>query len=769
MTLFPRTLLWRSVLLIALLLGLAHLAWLEIFRVSEREPRARQVAQQIASAVNLTRAALITADPSKRIQLLQDLSQEEGIQVHIGDPGERVTPLPDRPFLRLVEREVQRQLGSSTRLAISRDDVRGAWVSFRIDEDDYWVFMPRSRLESTDPLRWVGWGALVLVLSLLGAYLIVARINRPLRELTRAADEIGRGRTPPPVAETGPTEIRTLARAFNQMGTDLKRLDDERALLLAGVSHDLRTPLSRIRLGLEMMDDKGDAALKAGLVQDIEDIDAAISQFLDFARVTEGETIVPDGDLNAIARELRDRYARAGKDVAARLSPLSPLALRPLAIQRLIANLVDNALRHGSGQVEVTTASESGKAVLEVLDRGPGIQPGEAERMLRPFTRLDAARSGAGTGLGLAIVDRIARLHGGGVELMPRDGGGLRARVELPVIPGTNHPPEPVRGDSARTVPPITEPTRAPADRQYGSDYLLCKGYIGIKQGRRGIFVFNRNDLLVGRSIDIYGEWCDSEIALLLSYLKSGDTVLDIGANIGTHAVPFAGAIGRSGTMWAFEPQGLVYQMLCGNVALNCLTNVQCLRKAVGRTNGIVRIPLLSPLTPENFAALPAEGHLRGEEVDLITIDALELESCHLIKIDVEGMETDVIRGARGTIAAYRPVLFVENNTIEKASLTIAAILDAGYRIWWHIAPYYNEQNFFDNTENVFAGYQPEANMLCLPPDVEPAAPGLIECAGIDDNWRQACERMMTSGTLPQALSYVFTGTSPSPRGRSAP
>jgi two-component system osmolarity sensor histidine kinase EnvZ len=421
------------VLLIALLLALAHLAWLEIFRVSERGPRARQVAQQITSVVNLTRAALVTADPAKRLELLRDLSREEGIEVHIGEARERVAPLPDLPFYRLVEAEVKRQLGPGTRLATSRDGVRGAWVSFRIDDDAYWVFMPRSRLERADPLRYLGWGILVLVLALAGAYLIVSRINRPLRELARAADEIGRGRTPAPVAESGPAEIRTLARAFNRMGADLKRLDDERALLLAGVSHDLRTPLSRIRLGLEMMDDRGDAALKAGLVQDIEDIDAAIGQFLDFARVTDGETVVPDADLNAIAREMRDRYARAGKDLSARLAPLPPLPLRPRAIQRVIANLVDNALRHGSGHVEIATSPENGRAVLEVLDRGPGIPSADAERMLQPFTRLDTARSGGGTGLGLAIVDRIARLHGGSAQLLPREGGGLRARVELPL------------------------------------------------------------------------------------------------------------------------------------------------------------------------------------------------------------------------------------------------------------------------------------------------------------------------------------------------
>jgi two-component system, OmpR family, osmolarity sensor histidine kinase EnvZ len=433
MTLLPRTLLWRSVLLIALLLALAHFAWLQIFRASEREPRARQVAQQIVSVVNLTRAALITANPDKRLELLQELSQEEGIRVYVGHPGENLVPLPDRPFLQIVGTEIRRQLGPNTRVALGRDGMRGAWVSFDIAGDEYWVFLPRSRLDRNEPLRWIGWGALVLALALLGAYLIVYRINRPLHQLAAAADQIGHGKTPQPIAETGPAEIRTLARAFNQMSADLKRLDDERALLLAGVSHDLRTPLSRIRLGLEMLDEKGGGGLKSGMVEDVEDIDAAINQFLDFARTTQGEAVVPDGDLNAIARELCDRYARTGKPVAARFAELPPIALRPIAIQRLIANLIDNALRHGAGTVEVETRLENGRAAVEVLDRGPGIPPQEVERMLRPFTRLNAARSSAGTGLGLAIVERIARLHGASVQLLPREGGGLRARIELPL------------------------------------------------------------------------------------------------------------------------------------------------------------------------------------------------------------------------------------------------------------------------------------------------------------------------------------------------
>jgi two-component system osmolarity sensor histidine kinase EnvZ len=433
MTVWPRTLLWRSVLLIALVLIVAHLAWLQIFRASEREPLARRIAQQIVSVVNLTRAALIAAQPEKRLELLSELAQNEGVQVYLGEPDETVAPLPSRELVQLVAAEVRARLGPETKLTTVRAGVRGTWVSFRIDQDEYWVLLPLSRIERNEPLRWIGWGAFVLLLALAGAFLIVARINRPMRELTRAAAQMGQGRIPPPVEETGPLEVRTLARAFNQMAADLKRLDDERALLLAGVSHDLRTPLSRIRLGLEMLDDRGDPGIKGDLVRDIEDIDKAIDQFLDFARLADSEPAASDGDLAAIARSVVERYAKAGAPVSANLTPVPPLSLRPLAIQRLITNLVENALRHGGTEVEVATGAADGVAFVEVLDRGPGIPEAEAERMLQPFTRLDSARGGAGTGLGLAIVDRIARMHGGRVRLLSREGGGLRARVELPL------------------------------------------------------------------------------------------------------------------------------------------------------------------------------------------------------------------------------------------------------------------------------------------------------------------------------------------------
>ncbi|MDQ3197062.1 MAG: ATP-binding protein [Burkholderiales bacterium] len=431
MKLLPRSLLTRTVLLIALLLTVSQLAWFQMLRLFEREPRARQLAVQVVSTVNLTRAALLTAEPSKRRELLLDLSEREGIRVYTGLPAEIMVNPPNSRFLQLTANAVGSELGMDTQVLVQReDDGTTLWVSFNIEGDEYWIVLSRARTERAFPTQWLSWGALVLLFSIFGAYLIVSRINRPLRRLTDAAARIGKGELPPALPETGSTEIRAVSRGFNQMTDDLKRLEADRALLLAGVSHDLRTPLSRLRLELEMLNES--ESLKTGMAQDIDEIDAIIDQFLAFARGNAEETEA-ECDLNAIVRAVRERYARIGKPMVLDLADLPPLALKPLAIQRLLVNLVENALRHGGGAIEIRTAVNRDNAVLAVLDRGLGIPECETGRMLQPFTRMDSARSGGGSGLGLAIVDRIARLHEGSVKLLARAGGGLEARVELPL------------------------------------------------------------------------------------------------------------------------------------------------------------------------------------------------------------------------------------------------------------------------------------------------------------------------------------------------
>lgn len=431
MTLWPRSLLWRTFALIALLIVVAAAAWVEIFRAAEREPRARQTAQMVASAVNLTRAALLTAAPDLRRELLLELAESEGIRVYPAEADERIVAFdPTRTVGRLMNEEIRRQLGPETRIARERDGLRGFWVSFRIAEDEYWVMLPRERIERQLALQWLGWAALTLALALLGAYLIAFRMKRPLRALAQAAAEVGRGHNPAPVEEAGPEELRTLARAFNQMSRDLARHEADRALILAGVSHDLRTPLARLRLSMEMSG--ADPSLKQGMDADIDEIDRIIGQFLDFARSEGGEPTQPL-DLTALARDCVRHYRERGHAVDADLGAVPEIEGRALALRRMIVNLVDNALRYGEKDVVVATRTAGRDALVEVRDRGPGIPPAEVDRLKQPFTRLEAARSGhGGSGLGLAIVDRIARMHGGTLDLVPRDGGGLIARVTIP-------------------------------------------------------------------------------------------------------------------------------------------------------------------------------------------------------------------------------------------------------------------------------------------------------------------------------------------------
>jgi two-component system osmolarity sensor histidine kinase EnvZ len=324
-----------------------------------------------------------------------------------------------------VTRKVKEATGADTRFAYARDGEEGFLVSFFIDEDEFWVMLPRERFELEFGLEWLGWGLGLLALALVGAWLIASNLARPLAALTRAAARIGRGEAHQPLAEEGPRELKSLAAAFNRMARDLESMERERAMVLAGISHDLRTPLSRMRLALEMS-----GARQEEMVADVEEIDAIIGQFLDFARGVNEEK--SRQDLSALMDEVTEHYTRLGKNVSLKRNGAVTLPFARLAVRRAVSNLVDNALRYGREPIELELEKRSGMAVIEVRDRGPGIPADEAERLKRPFTRLHAARSGPpGAGLGLAIVERIARAHNGMLELAPREGGGLIARLAL--------------------------------------------------------------------------------------------------------------------------------------------------------------------------------------------------------------------------------------------------------------------------------------------------------------------------------------------------
>lgn len=432
----PRTLLWQTFLLVGLLLTLALAAWSHIFRYFEEPPRARDLAQMVVSVVNLTRTALINAEPGRRTELLIELAALEGIRIYPAEPSDEVEPLPDTRPMRLLTAEVRRQLGGDTRFAARWKTLDGFWVSFQLDpedRDEYWVMLPPDRLEKTYAQEWVAWGSGALLASLLGAYLIVLRVGSPLRQLAKAARLVGGRQTPPRLEENGPQEIAVVARAFNQMTGDLARTDADRALILAGVSHDLRTPLARLRLGIEMSGAPEDEV--GAMVADIEEMDRIIGQFLDFGRGSAQEP--PQAlDLVELVGSVCEPYRLRGCRIELEMPASLVIAGRALQLRRALANLIDNALRYAGEDKPLLVRVERGmgEALVEVADRGPGIPENEIERLRHPFTRLETARTNTkGAGLGLAIIERVMRAHSGRLDLLPRDGGGLRAILCLPL------------------------------------------------------------------------------------------------------------------------------------------------------------------------------------------------------------------------------------------------------------------------------------------------------------------------------------------------
>jgi two-component system osmolarity sensor histidine kinase EnvZ len=289
--------------------------------------------------------------------------------------------------------------------------------------------MSARRLEQGVPGVLALWVLVLVGIAAGGGFILAHFLNRDLRRLAEQAACTGRGEEPSGPPPDGPRELRALGQALERMARDLRQSGQDRAVLLAGVSHDLRTPLARIRLSLEMLGD-ADPELREGIVQDVDEMDAIIGQFIACIRDGHDEAPVP-GDLNALIREVAARVARVRSPPALNLAPLPPMALRPMAMRRLLINLLENAHRHGGEPVEVETATEPGRLVVRVLDRGPGVPAAEIEVLFEPFTR--GRTRGGGSGLGLVVARRIARLHGGELVLANRSGGGLEARVVLPV------------------------------------------------------------------------------------------------------------------------------------------------------------------------------------------------------------------------------------------------------------------------------------------------------------------------------------------------
>jgi FkbM family methyltransferase len=272
-------------------------------------------------------------------------------------------------------------------------------------------------------------------------------------------------------------------------------------------------------------------------------------------------------------------------------------------------------------------------------------------------------------------------------------------------------------------------------------------GFLRVKSCRHGDLLFNVRDRHIGRSLDLYGEWAESELELLGLLIRAGDTVVDVGANLGTHTTFFAQRVGPSGRVIAFEPQRVVFQMLCANLALNGLTNVHAHPAAAGRVAGMIDVPEVAYAEPGNHGgvslAAPSTGApgATGASVPLLALDDLGLDRCRVLKIDVEGMELEVLEGGRALVAAARPIVYVENNDTSRSPALIDWLLARGYHLFWHLSRFFHAGNFFGNPDNVF-GDLADLNMIGVGDDLAPAFARLPRVTGRDDHWQALQHRL---------------------------
>ncbi len=434
---------WRTFFLLALLLIGSNLAWLQTLRALESEPRTFQKAQQIASLVNLSRAALIHADAIHRVSLIKTMTEQEGMRIVPREPDDTFQSLDTDTLGQRISLELRSRLGSGTVVASSVNQEEGLWVGFTIDDDNYWLRTDRSRFNQTAGRTWIIWLLTAAALSLAGAALIARLINRPLKQLSFAAGRVRDGDfVASKLDETVPTsEIRGVNIEFNRMTQKLVKIEQDRAIMLAGISHDLRTPLARLRLETELS--VADAEARAHIAADLEQLDAIIGKFLDYARPgnVRLSSVALREVIDACLYSVRNRTdMRFNLDLADGLLVLADT----VELGRVINNLLENAGRYGKSadtgvaMVDIAAKAHDKWVLLRVRDHGMGVSDEQLANLTKPFYRGEAARTAAnGAGLGLAIVEKTISRMGGTFVLSNTPSGGLAANIKLQRSPAS--------------------------------------------------------------------------------------------------------------------------------------------------------------------------------------------------------------------------------------------------------------------------------------------------------------------------------------------
>jgi two-component system osmolarity sensor histidine kinase EnvZ len=434
------SLFWRTFVLLALLLGGGVFAWVQTLRALDFEPRTVQAAQQIASLVNLSRAALRYSDSIGRVSVVKTMSDEEAMRVMPREPTDKWEPFEVDRFTRRVGQELRSRLEPDTLLARAVNGQPGLWVGFTIENDPYWLQAEATRVLPITPATWFLWVGIALLATALGSVAIARLINQPLRELSFAASRIRDGEFDSRLDEnTLTSEIREVNMGFNRMARELAKVEEDRAVMLAGISHDLRTPLARLRLEAELSVNDDEA--RRNMALDIDQLDRIIDKFLDYARPGAAR-LVPVHLAQLIDREAANFRDPSQIRIVSRVAIDLNVLADETELARVFGNLFENARRYGRSietgiaEVELTYSRSGPWIVVHVRDHGRGVPPEKLAQLTTPFYRGDAARTAAtGAGLGLAIVEKALQRMGGGLDLANAPEGGFLAQVRLKRAP----------------------------------------------------------------------------------------------------------------------------------------------------------------------------------------------------------------------------------------------------------------------------------------------------------------------------------------------
>lgn len=435
MTLWPRSLSTRSALLITGLMAATMAVTALLFLYWVQLPRLIGLVNLTHAHLHSVRVALSAIPEPQRAEYLQNMATDSGLHLQAIAPTTVLTERSDSPVIaKFLELARQRVLPGE-RLFYQSAPFPAIWADILVDSKHYWARFTAMPF-SVDYSRYgFGLGGLILLLAAAGSWAIHRTLNRPLQQLADILQCIGTGQRVDAIVEYGPQEIITLIRALNRMNDDLKQLDTDRNLMLAGISHDLRTPITRIKLALEMLGGDFDDNMKNRVIANLNEIENGLAQCLDYARNPHDEPRQV-ADLNELARLCAASYKANGHRLGLDLCDEAEALIHPLAIERLLRNLLDNAFKYAGNEVVVTTRKQSDKLYLSVSDRGPGLSAAELANLRRPFTRGSFARSGpSGYGLGLAIVDKIVIAHRARIDFLARKGGGLEVRLTLLIRP----------------------------------------------------------------------------------------------------------------------------------------------------------------------------------------------------------------------------------------------------------------------------------------------------------------------------------------------